>query len=64
MRSVCAGAFFSLFIAKPNEALEQIPIYPDAVPSYTGCAECFEYRPDHDPIMCGKVRLPVSPPRS
>lgn len=55
--SVGAGAYFTLFISKPNEALENLPLYPEVIASYDGCAGCFEFREGQDPVMCDKVRM-------
>ena len=54
--SVAAGAFFTVFIARPNDALEHLPLYPEDVASYDGCIECLQYREGQAPVMCDKVK--------
>lgn len=54
--SVAAGAFFTLFLAKPSGALSDIPRHPEHVDSASICVECNVDRGEDDPPMeCEKV---------
>lgn len=54
--SIGAGAFFTLFIAKPNAASSELPMFPDQVASFDGCIKCFEDGSHTgDAVMCDKV---------
>ena len=53
---VGAGAFFTLFLAKPSTALSDVRRHPEHVDSSSVCIECNEDRGEDDPPMeCEKV---------
>jgi hypothetical protein len=51
-RSIAAGAFFTLFIARPSSALSDLTRWPDEIDSSDACAVCGkkEVNPD-DPLL-------------
>ncbi|WVR00158.1 hypothetical protein IAU59_007300 [Kwoniella sp. CBS 9459] len=55
---VAGGAFFSLFLAKPNEALEDITRFPEWVPSDTTCMVCGEGDSVGVQLECEKCEQP------
>nr|XP_019010360.1 uncharacterized protein I206_04829 [Kwoniella pini CBS 10737]OCF49141.1 hypothetical protein I206_04829 [Kwoniella pini CBS 10737] len=57
---VAGGAFFSLFLAKPNSALSEIDRYPEHIESPSICLGCNESK-DDDPMECEKCDSPYHP---
>nr|XP_019044112.1 hypothetical protein I302_07392 [Kwoniella bestiolae CBS 10118]OCF23042.1 hypothetical protein I302_07392 [Kwoniella bestiolae CBS 10118] len=57
---VAGGAFFSLFLARPNSALSELDRYPEHIESPTICLACNEEK-DDDPMECEKCDSPYHP---
>ncbi|ORY33394.1 regulator of chromosome condensation 1/beta-lactamase-inhibitor protein II [Naematelia encephala] len=51
---VAAGAFFTLFLARPNNQLQDIPRWPKEVDSGDVCLVCKTHRNNDDLIECEK----------
>ncbi|KAK6909384.1 hypothetical protein I203_103401 [Kwoniella mangroviensis CBS 8507] len=57
---VAGGAFFSLFLARPDAALSELDRYPEHIESPTICLACNEEK-DDDPMECEKCDSPYHP---
>ncbi|OCF44659.1 hypothetical protein I317_01546 [Kwoniella heveanensis CBS 569] len=55
---VAGGAFFSLFLAKPNEALEDLTRFPEWVPSDSNCMVCGDDDSAGVQLECEKCEQP------
>ncbi|KAK8853246.1 hypothetical protein IAR55_003948 [Kwoniella newhampshirensis] len=55
---VAGGAFFTLFLAKPNAALSDIPRYPEHIDSASICLVCNEDKSEEDPLECERCDQP------
>ena len=55
-RSVAGGLFFTLFLARPNARLSDVPRYPENVDSASVCLICNTESDElDDPLECEKV---------
>jgi hypothetical protein len=61
--SVGGAAFTSLFLARPNAKLSDIPRHPVHVASPEECLVCHIDRDEDDPLECEKVCSPTNPLR-
>jgi hypothetical protein len=56
--SIAAGAHTVYFLCRPNDALSDLPIYPDATEVQEVCVVCKTEKGESDsPLECEKVRL-------
>ncbi|WWC91731.1 uncharacterized protein L201_006678 [Kwoniella dendrophila CBS 6074] len=58
---VAGGAFFSMFLARPNDALSNLDRYPEHIESESICLQCKEDNTGEDLLECEKCDAPYHP---